>query len=334
MKVCLTPLPAGLSRAMYRVAGALSSHAPIGVEFVDRPENADVQVLHVVGRESIANIRCDRYVVIQYCYRSAEGMGADPEAWAETWAAAEFVWSYYDLHDAMPAGARFMEAPLGVDRAFLRTSPGGVRSGVVTSGFVSSPEAEAIEEVAIAAAAVGMPVFHLGPSKIDGIDGDLPGEWSSRNGISDDFLARIYGRSLWVSGLRHVEGFELPAAEGVACGARPVLFDRPETRRWYGGLAEFIPECSGAPLVEILTELFSRPPRDFQVSLEERAEAIRRFSWPKIATEFWHRLGSRNIASGRRSLARGVSTRWGEPRSVLGPVLARGGPIAGRAEAR
>ena len=330
MKVCLTPLPKG-NRAMYRVAGALSFHAPIGVEFVDRPENADVQVLHVVGRESLANIRCDRYIVIQYCYRSAADTGPDPEAWAETWGAAEFVWSYYDLHDAMPAGARFMEAPLGVDRAFLRPGLDGVRSGVVTSGFVSSPEAEAIEEVAIAAAAVGMPVFHLGPRKIDGIDGDLPGNWSSRNGISDDLLARIYGRSLWVSGLRHVEGFELPAAEGLICGARPFMFDRPETRRWYDGLAEFVPGCSGAPLVEILTELFSRPRRP--VSPAERTEALQRFSWSKIAGEFWKRLGSRNIASKRRSLARGAGGRWGEPRSVLGHIPARGWPIPGRAEA-
>ncbi len=326
MKVFLAPLPDNLSKAMFRVAGALARYAPSGVEIVRKPEDADVQLLHVIGRGSLKHLRCERYVVLQYCYRSTE-WGAVPGAWGSFWAAAEFVWSYYDLHDAMPADARFMEAPLGVDNAFLKSSLNLNRAGVMTSGYVSGPGAEAVEEVALAAAAVEIPVVHIGPRLIVGMERVPPGNWTARSGISDAALARLYSRSLWVSGLRHVEGFELPAAEGLLCGARPIMFDRPETRRWYDGFAEFIPECSGPPLVEILTELFSLTPHDFQVSLvslEERAEASRRFSWPKIAGEFWHRLGSRNIASRPRSLITGGIERRTGDESPLGPIPAHG----------
>jgi glycosyltransferase involved in cell wall biosynthesis len=106
--------------------------------------------------------------------------------------------------------------------------------------------------------------------------------------ISDGALAELYATSTWVSGLRHVEGFELPAAEGLVCGARPLVFDQPGMREWYRGLGVFVAELQGEKLIRLLTELFHQSP--LPVSQEEREEALRRFDWERIAKGFWEAL--------------------------------------------
>lgn len=286
VKVCVAPLPTGLSQAMYRVARALARHAPEGVEIVSRPEDADIQVLHVVDLGSFNHLRCDRHVIIQYCYKSTEP-GADPSVWQSYWDKSEMVWSYYDL----PVASRtpFYLAPIGVDDVFWSNHHPSVqadRRGILTSGYVSSPEAEAIEEVAIAADRVGIPVIHLGP------DVPAPGDWRAVSDISDGELRELYQSVAWVSGLRHVEGFELPALEGLRCGARPILFDRPDMRRWYDGRAVFVPESCNEELVEHLVEVLSQPP--IRVSPRESMDVGMEFSWGTIARGFW------NCAIGRR----------------------------------
>lgn len=292
MKVCVSVLPQRLSRAMHRVAGALARHAPAGVTLVERPRDADLQVIHVIGRGSIDHLEAKRYAVLQYCYATTEP-GADPVAWADLWAGADAVWSYYDLADAMPPGVEFYHAPLGVDPAFCGAVPVGERDvGIVTSGYVAGEEAEAIEEAAVAASLVGLKTCHVGPSRVLA---EKPHGWKAVSGLLDEQLAALYGRARWVSGLRHVEGFELPAAEGLACGARPILFDRPEMRRWYGDSAVYVPECSGPELVESLRGVLTFPPKPVQ--FEEREAVLRRFDWRSIAEGFWSRLVGREEAA-------------------------------------
>jgi glycosyltransferase involved in cell wall biosynthesis len=201
------------------------------------------------------------------------------------------VWSYLDLQGEVGdlGSVNYYRSPLGVDAAFV----GGVDPvrrdiAVMTSGYVSHPAGEAIEEMALAADAVGLPVLHLGPAHVDGMRVPPP-RWSSVLGISDCELATHYHRTEWVSGLRHVEGFELPVLEGLCCGARPIVFDRPDMTHWYGDYAAFVPECHGPELVEVLTDILRHVP--VPVSAEERAEVARRFDWGVIARGFWAQLG-------------------------------------------
>jgi hypothetical protein len=275
--------PTGLfSPAMMRVARALVQYAPDPVRVVGTFDEADAVVSHVIcpGAPPVKP-----EIIIQYCLNSAEC----PYDWLPRWRQALMVWSYYDL--GSPEGVNYYHAPLGVDAAFLDKCEAGEGPRdipVMTSGCTTGPRAEAIEEPALAASSVGLRVLHLGPSAVEGMPATPPG-WSSVTGISDCDLAALYRRTEWVSGLRHVEGFEMPVIEGLCCGARPIVFDRPDMTQWYEGHAAFVPECNGAELVEVLTEVFRHLP--VPVGDSERAEVARKFDWGVIARGFWERLG-------------------------------------------
>jgi hypothetical protein len=290
MKICVRPT--GLhSRAMLRVADALQKHAPSGLSFVREPEDADLQVLHVIGPDALTELRAQRYVCIQYCRTAmhADDGSNQPvgeHAYTSMWENAEATWSYYDLRGQCP---RFYFAPLGVDAEFLKDYDEEYRDlGIMSSGFVSGPGAEAIEEVAMAGWMLEMDVVHLGPPEIDGMKVTPPHGWRALFNISDRVLAQYYRRCRWVSGLRHAEGFELPVLEGLMCGARPIVFDRVDMRQWYDGHAVFVPECSGVELVNKLTVVMCEEP--FPVTADERATLLRRFSWKPIAQGFWEQV--------------------------------------------
>lgn len=284
MRVFVEPVPSTLSRAMYRVAWALRRYAPKTVMIVDHPEEADLQVFHAIGmsgmREAILKTR--EFAVIQYCWKSANG---DQQEWDALWGQARVVMSYYEL--PVKPDVNFVMAPLGVDGQAFTAQPGdGRHVGVVTSGYVSGAGAEAIEEVADAALKTRLSVLHVGPSEIVGMRRRREKSWMAVHHLDDARLAStVYGKALWVSGLRHIEGFELPVIEGLACGARPIVFDLPEMRRWYEGHAVFVPECSGPKLVEELVRVFSEKPK--LAGAEERASILEKFNWERTASAFW-----------------------------------------------
>lgn len=290
MRVYLRPQRT-LSFAMERVADALERHAPSGVEIVKRPRLADLQLLHVVGdgSDALSHLEAPSYAVAQYCFGTvSRDEREDPASrLAALWNDAKLIWSYYDIADVTPEHVPFYLSPLGVDDAFKSLDGRPMRTLVMTSGYVSGPGAEAIEEVARAAHVLGLPVQHLGPSSVKGMT-FYPRMWQAVDHISDSRLADIYRRSLWVSGLRHVEAFELPVIEGLCCGARPIVFDRPDMRRWYDGHAVFVRECSGEELVDQLIIAMREGP--WPVHEPERQWALQTFDWATIARGFWEHL--------------------------------------------
>lgn len=297
MRICVEPVPSSLSRAMHRVARNLSRYVPDGLELVSAPGDADLQFLHVIGNRVLRFLEAPDYACIQYCYLANstpdgtnERMNAHRQAWLDIWKDARLVWSYYDLSDIIQDSTPFLLSPLGIDEPFTEVELDEYDRpiGVMSSGYVAGPGAEAIEEVAIAARTVGMNVVHLGPPKPARMRELNGGSWRAVSGINDKELATYYANTRWVSGLRHVEGFELPILEGLACGARPIVFDRPEMRHWYDGHAVFVKESSGQELVEQLLEVFSSPPEP--VTKEEQQKVLERFDWERIASTFWSSL--------------------------------------------
>lgn len=279
--------PAHLSQAMHRVARALRKYAPPAVQIVNHPEEADLQVLHVIGEDALTyQQKAPLYAIIQYCLLTTGNPLSD--RWSAYWQGANMVWSYYDLAPHFgDRNVNFYHAPLGLDPAFLSGYKAGFRTGVLTTGYVHGSCAEAIQEPAFAADRCGMPTIHLGPRPV-GMN-MYPRAWESIQGVNDEVLAGFYSRVSWVSGLRHVEGFELPVIEGLACGARPVVFDRAETRHWFSNHAVFLPECEGSELIDRLTMIFTCGAQP--VSLAERQDVINMFNWEKIIGGFWATLG-------------------------------------------
>jgi hypothetical protein len=286
MNVYVKPLPAHLSLAMYRVSDALKKYSPKDITIVEEVKDADIQVLHVIGKGSLKYLEpSKKYVVIQYCYKTSE-FGATPSKWRPLWEGAELVWSYYDLEEYMPKDTPFYYSPLGIAEPFTKKIDSLKDVGIITSGYVNGPKAEAIEECASAARYYGLSTIHLGPMPIH--MERPPKLWDTVNGIDDYVLAQLYSRSRWVSGLRHGEGFEFPIIEGLAQGARPIVFNREEMRHWFNDHAVFVHETSGEHLTSSIGYHMRNDPKP--VSERERQEVLRKFSWASITEGFWNYL--------------------------------------------
>ena len=294
MKVYV-PRATNLSRAMTRVEQALLANLPLGLVAVPRREDADLVVFHVVGfpdtLEALAQLRTGQaYALLQYCLRSTQRPST--AAWLPLWAHAAAVWTYYDLaalcaEDGTSAdGLPFYYAPLGANASVF--SPEGPkvephRWKILTSGYVA--ETEGVREAAEATRQLGVKQFHLGP------DLGLGPHVTHRLGISDDLLAQVYRSCGFVAALRRVEGFELPAVEGLLCGARPIAFDRPHYRAWFGDSAEYVPEADPQTVTVALREILVKDPRP--VTPLEREAAAARFSWGSAARGFWKMVEAR-----------------------------------------
>jgi hypothetical protein len=291
MIVYLDP-PASMSKGIHRVADAMKKHLP--PEHVCGPlEQADLVVFHVVGVQNFDEVsltdriaeclaRGQRYAMIHYCLKTTEN-GGDPAFWSPLWDGAACVWSYYDLRDVIPSWHTrpvcFYHAPLGVDQDVFKINERARKLFTIgTSGYVA--ETEGVLEAYEAVQRVNGFMFHLGP------DFGLGALCAPQTGLTDRQVADRWSECEYVAGLRRVEGFELPAAEGILCGARPIMFDQPHYRTWFDGLAEFVPEDDN--LAESLERIFRGP--YLPVSEEQLEEARRRFDWARLTAGFWERV--------------------------------------------
>jgi len=273
--------------AICRIIRALSRYVLPELEIVDNKDDADLVVFHVSGRRDhirrgIKRIKAENkdYAIIQYSLRSTQK--SLTTEWLDIWEGAKVVWSYYDLNvlleeDGNKLDFNFYHAPLGADADVFYPKSLDHHFTVFTTGQVY--RGESVWEVVKAAKSLKKQVAHLGPELHTGV--------KCFTNINDEELNEVYNRCDYVSGLRRIEGFELPAVEGLFCGIRPILFDEPHYKRWYDGLAKFIPEGSREQVVNDLRVIFSGKVEP--VTLEEIKEARKRFNWEKLVTEFWKR---------------------------------------------
>lgn len=278
MKVCVEVLPSHLSQAMYRVASALQKYAPRELEFVLRPEHADLQVLHIISTDQSAQITTKHHAVMQYSCGDGAINNA-PGDWAPLWNTAVQIWSYFDLSMLIPA-EKFYCAPMGVGVPFTRPYFPRTRDiDVVTSGYLDGPGTEAISPVWQAAR--GMTVAHIGP-RPEGLPQGLDESHVTLfHGITDEVLASLLRRARFVSGLRWLEGFEMMTVEGLACGATPILFDRPDARRWERGAVYVAEKQDG--LAEELSMVLRAP-------WKPTTTTARAYDWELLVPPFWSRI--------------------------------------------
>lgn len=289
MKAYIKPLES--SWALEKVIHALTRYAPDSVEIVNDQNEANLVILHIIGRQDrtrrqAINIKRSRkrYAVIQYSLRST--MRPSTEGWFPLWQGAALTWSYYNLkalcvEDGTSTDFPFYCAPLGVDTTIFYPRYYQERQHVIGS---SGPSwlTESVREATLAASSMGRSVFHLGPEK------RRSSNVMYASGIEDDALADLLSQCEFVAGLRRTEGFELLAAEGLLCGARPICFDRTHYRQWFDPWAIFIPEGSRKRVVDSLEAIFrSRIP---PITDAEIATAEKLFDWKTIIEGFWSRL--------------------------------------------
>jgi hypothetical protein len=287
LRVCTRAIPKTLSRGIHRVADALERYAPDWVEIVQEPTEADLVVIHTIGHGSLdLKITCD-YAMIQYCLLTTED--ARPEAWLPIWKKARAVWSYYDLKEYLSSrlsnaysesiAPNIYCAPLGVDTEIFRPStPLRKHYLIGTSGYIA--ETEGVLECYRASTTLGQKHFHLGPPEIN-----LGPNCSYMLHVTDEVVADRWSQCSFVAGMRRIEGFELPALEGLMCGARPIMFDAPHYTRWFKEHAEYVPEAAPEEVYQSVLEIVSKRVRP--VTLAERTQVAHQFDWKTLVTGFW-----------------------------------------------
>lgn len=250
-----------------RVVDAMRRHLP------DR----EMLVLHVNGRLDRAHRVVEQndlpYVVVQYALRSTQRPKCDD--WIALWREAELVWSYYDLpalcaEDDVEPEFAFYRSPLGIADTFRQPTRRRRKAyTVLTHGdYLTQGTREAL-----LAAGGGA---HLGPR----FERAISNRVDFYNDLPDSELADLYGRCKYVAPLRRHDGFELPAAEALAQGCRPILFDREHYRHWFEDHAVYVQEAPRPEVEEQLREVFSRryqPP-----TRAEQSWAQKRFDWEPI----------------------------------------------------
>lgn len=281
------------SRGVGRTARMMERYAPTRMEFVDAEKDAQLILLHVVGRRDHVRRTVEhtigshqRVAIIQHVLRSCQKPNA--KEWEAIWAQCELIWSAYNLpllsaQDGARFTTPFYHAPFGCDPDVFRAPLGNSRRYVLGTAS-TSPEVESIHECYTAAKHTGRLQMHLGNS-LQPEDNII----EVFNNISDGELAQLWGQCEYVSGLRQIEGFELPAVEGLLCGARPILYDAPHYRQWYGPWGVFIPTYhTYLERMEAITNVLKEPV--LPVSYPERNEAAQFFHWQRIINGFWERI--------------------------------------------
>lgn len=283
MKVFYEVLPSDLGKVMYRINKYIRESAPSWAEFTTDKDNNDLQILDVIGVGSFNYLyNKKRHILLQHCLASADT--PDIGYWAEKWRSAIFIASYLDL--PRYPDCHYLRIPWGVDsKVFYRENQPKTYE-VMTTGYIASTER--VTEIAEAVYQRGKKMVHIGGGQArDELKKYLDNRTVEMfEGISDDTMRGFYSRSRYVAGMREVEGFELPILEGTLCGARGIVLDLPIYRYWYGDLVEYIQDINLPYDVKQIYDLLD-PERYRPVTYQEEHLVKMRFSWEKIAKEFW-----------------------------------------------
>ena len=265
--------------AILRITKALKQYAPSTIEFVDTEKDADLVIIFAHGqRRSVwwhtARLTAagKKYVIVQLALRST----TNPSTldWMKIWQGAELIWSYYDLPKLMKEDGidlwqqyivKCYQSPLGVDTNLFKEIP-TERIYTIFKGFHRNETLHQIDEACRIAKKTCV----------------------ATEGVTDEELVYTYNQCKYVSGLRQVEGFELPVIEGLLCGARPICYDRPHYRNWFGNLVEYIPETRKEDIIYNLVEILQKEPRP--VTIEEKNYVRLKFNGSSIISEFWKRI--------------------------------------------
>jgi len=293
MRVFFPPDPR-ISRAMERIRQAFVKYAPLGTEFINRPERDALHCIHWMGQNPKEHTARDeilfsqptlpltgKHLVFLHCpnwpYPQYE------EQYRRILRGAELVVTHtpeFLSYSGPIEGVKTHITPWGYDPEIFYQVPEPKRFTVLTTGY--SAEQEAIDSVIEACYRMQLSVIHVG--RLQGYVSPTP-TFTSIENVSDQDLRTLYNRARFVSGLRREGGFELPILEGYACGAQPITFDHAGSQRWFKDFAILVPLL---PKNELTFKLMGilREPR----AITPDPRILERFRWSKIMGEVWSQL--------------------------------------------
>lgn len=281
MKVFAEVLPRNLGLVMYRINKEMKKAAPTGTVFVTNPDEADIQILDIIGLGSLEFLyKKDNYVLLQHCYLTAERQ--DAAFWVPLFNKAKLVATYMNLQALTGSiDFNFLRMPWGVDGRIFKPIHNIKKFEIMATGHIA--DTECIDSAYEACRAVEGKLIHVGANF-----GWDPRYYVNASNISDLEMSSCYSLSRYTIGMRRGEGFELPILEGLASGSRGITLDTPQYRHWFGDLVEYVPEKNPEEITESLIKILTGTYRP--VTEEERQFVVSEFSWKNIFSKFWERV--------------------------------------------
>jgi len=286
----------GLGIAMHKIAHFLLKYKPDGVEETSFSD-CDITIEHVIGdhwsnnsvhdKQLSARIKQKKFVLMWYCFECSTDEIKTNKFF--NWAMENALMVYTTLPlELYGFGERqnVVRGPLGYDHTVFEIDPEVERlnNSIMSTGYVSGTEC--IEEAYHACKKMGGTLFHVGHNF----------NWNQiiyRQGekLTDWQMKTLYCSASFVSGLRREEGFEIPVLEGAACGARPIVFNKPHYN-WFRDFAFYIQEGNFREVRDALTNILKQniSNDNILVTEEERKMIRETFAWDVIAKRFWSEL--------------------------------------------
>jgi hypothetical protein len=259
-------------RAFIRISKAFHDYAPECIEFVDSPDKADVNLIHSLGSGELQFMSRPNKVIVQHCYLTGSS------EYTKYWKDSLLTVSFHNLKLYTDIDFNFLSIPWGVEPSVFSRTEKEKDNLVFTTGHVA--ETENIDKVYDAVKYLNTFMIHTGENF----------KWDStyykyHMYMDDEKFAHLLNRTKYTVGLRSIEGFEMHCAEGLFCGARPIV-PKLDTYRWYDGLCHYID--MDKDIVEQLIIIFSG--EFIPLTFDEYREAHERFSWVSIMSQFYDRL--------------------------------------------
>jgi len=259
------------------------SYAPAKYEFVRDPAIADFQILDITRISDKYYLKCDKYLLFFHTF--GEWAEESPSEYYDLFNNAMLVYSHLDLASIYPTMNRdkFMRGPWGCqpDVWFKKEYLKNDRYQILCTGEI--PQTEGIRECIAACDELYTKLLHVGTNF-----NYQNYSYTNKSNLPYNEMNEAYNNSLWVSALRRIEGFEKPAIEGLLCGARPICFDTPLYRYWYGNFARYVKEGTEQEtyndLLRVMKEEYA------PITKEEMGEAIKKFAWFYVSQNLWSRI--------------------------------------------
>lgn len=263
-------------KAFKRISDALRKHCPPNTEWVNKDQDPDITIIHVVGGEEfekLLKMDLSKTVIVQHCVYTTD---IPTDSWQPFWKDAKAVISWNYLENVMPKSANFVRIPWGADSSqFKRVPDINKNIKVFSTGHVASTEM--LDSVHKACEETGNVLYHTGENF----------RWNSNsykfmNYMNDREFTSVISRAQYVTGLRLMEGFEMMCIEGAMTGAIPIVPDLP-SYDWYKNFGIFIDTSND--VVGQLKNVFSSK---FVGLSDSQVEYVRnRFSWETVCKEFF-----------------------------------------------
>jgi hypothetical protein len=255
-----------------KIRKAFRDYAPIWVEWVDRMEDSDIQIVHIVGLGEVeVALKAKNLVLFQECYKTAGNY-----AWDTLWETSLLTVSFYDLPKETDKKFNFLYLPFGYDPNIYYNFNDYSRANLVfATGHIA--ETEHLDKIYRACKRAKYLFIHTGE---DFKFGEL---YLHLEYMSEVDFRNLLNQVSYVFGLRAVEGFEVAVLEGIACGATGVVPTLP-SYDWYDELAIRI-DIESPNLEENIYNILKNKER-----IAVNKEKLAQFSWANIMRRFYNEL--------------------------------------------